>query len=344
MVPHHVGREIIGLFRVRECIAGILFEDIEKLAPRIAFAFDLHLLHVAILFERDAAVDQQIAVILKIQLPFFHEEVHMARQLLGMLDGEQQFIDDLLLFVEQAVGLFGIDRGEAGIFQRIGFAVDRHFISIVIDFFQEQAVFHREAGTPLDDRAFQFELDDRDRLVDLRDLQLFLLRQMLSRNTFWVERRVVFVILLRQIQQRAQIDAVHILDDVQVIIARTNADDVREADFGAGIGADPQHVMVPPLNVEGVVVDERIHDLMRIRPPVVNIADDVQMVDGQALHRIGEADDQFIHLPQGNDLLEHFRVIILFVGELVGLVQELFDDVDELLRQGFAQFRARVFG
>lgn len=57
--------------------------------------------------------------------------------------------------------------------------------------------------------------------------------------------------------------------------------------------------MVAPLYVEPAVIAEDIHDYMRARSAVENVAKDVKLVYAQTLDHVAERDDEFVCLTCG---------------------------------------------
>ena len=63
--------------------------------------------------------------------------------------------------------------------------------------------------------------------------------------------------------------------DGQIAVARAVAHDVRDAAALAERGTHPHDVVVAPLKIHIVKVHQEIHDLVRVRTSVKNIADDM---------------------------------------------------------------------
>ena len=59
--------------------------------------------------------------------------------------------------------------------------------------------------------------------------------------------------------------------------------------------------MIAPLDVPRVILSQRVHDLMGTRSSVVDIAQDMQLVDGQALDNVADGDDEVIGATCGDD-------------------------------------------
>ena len=93
--------------------------------------------------------------------------------------------------------------------------------------------------------------------------------------------------------------------------------------------------MVAPLYVVVAVVGQGVHDDVRSGTAVVDVAEDVEAVDAQALYDLADGLDEWLGLPGGDDGVEDAPVVI---------VQQLLDDVGELPGEGLADLGARVLG
>ena len=117
---------------------------------------------------------------------------------------------------------------------------------------------------------------------------------------------------------------------------------MRDAAALAERGAHPHDVVVAPLDVEGVVLHERVHDDVRIRPAIVDVADDVQALDGQTLDEQAQRLDERAAAIGADDGVDDGGVVGLLVNAVAVLRHQLLDDVGEILRQRLADARARV--
>ena len=158
------------------------------------------------------------------------------------------------------------------------------------------------------------------------------------------ERAGVFAIgVHREGSQRQQVDAIAILQGRQVAKTQAHADHIGHTGSVARRRTNPQQVVVAPLDVEVMVVAQDVHDQVRTRSSVVNIANDVQQVDGQPLDQVGERNDKIVSTSRGDDRTYD----LIHIGRLIRLyrrlMQQLLDDIGKLLRQGFAHLGAGIF-
>ena len=100
--------------------------------------------------------------------------------------------------------------------------------------------------------------------------------------------------------------------------------------------------MVAPLDVDVVVLRQRVHDEVRALAPVVDIAQDVQAVDGEPLDEVAQGGDELVGAVGGDDGADDAVEVVLLVVAVAGLVEQFLDDVGELAWQGLAHLRAGV--
>ena len=176
-----------------------------------------------------------------------------------------------------------------------------------------------------------------------RQLQRLLVHlRVLQQNGLERLAGVVAVLLQRKRRQRQQVDAVAVLQRCEVGVAQTQAQHVADAGVVARGSTHPQHVVIAPLDVPRLVAAHHVHDDVRPRSAVVDVAQDVQLVDGQPLYDVTQGADEVVGAPRRDDGVHddrHVGRLVLVVGTLV---QQLLNDVRELLRQRLAHLRARV--
>ena len=56
-----------------------------------------------------------------------------------------------------------------------------------------------------------------------------------------------------------------------------------------------------PLDVPAVVGLHRVEDEVRSRTTVVDVAEDMQLVDSQAVYHVADGDDEVVGAPRGDD-------------------------------------------
>ena len=71
--------------------------------------------------------------------------------------------------------------------------------------------------------------------------------------------------------QRQQVDAVSVLQDIQVAVSGADADCIGNAPLLARGSPHPQHVVVSPLDIQGMVGHQLVHNHVGPRPPVIYI-------------------------------------------------------------------------
>ncbi len=292
-------------------------------------------------------MEEQVGVADLVHAAVREQAAHVLFQFLAtferMLDAPHQFF----FFDRKGIGVLGIESRPVLVFQLVFLSFDTDRPAVEVDMVEQQAVVHPEFRTAADDLAFQLELYDRDRLVHAGDQLgcLFIegrIRCVRTRDEQFAG--VVSIDFHGECRQGQEVDAIAVLKGCQIAVAHAHADHVGDAPRVAGGGPHPEDVVVAPLDVEVMVVAKRVHDDVGARPAVVDVADDVQQVDRQALDQVAHGDDEVIGPAGRNDRVDD----LVHIGGLVRLVarfvEQFLDDVGELLRQGLAHFRARVFG
>ena len=143
--------------------------------------------------------------------------------------------------------------------------------------------------------------------------------------------------------ERHHVDAVALLERLRVGVAEGEAEHAGYTSLVAGGRAHPENVVVAPLDVPVVVGRERVHDEVSARSAVEDVAEDMELVDGEALDEFAERHDEACGAPRADDGLDNHAHVSLLVAVVAVLVEEFFDDVGKLLRQTFAHFRTGVF-
>ena len=102
--------------------------------------------------------------------------------------------------------------------------------------------------------------------------------------------------------------------------------------------------MVAPLDIQRVIFLQLLHDMVRPRPPVINISQNMQMVHNQTLDQLRKSDDKHFRPAYDYNGLNNLLIVSLFVIELRFLGDKLLDNICKIRRQGFTDFGSGVFG
>ena len=102
--------------------------------------------------------------------------------------------------------------------------------------------------------------------------------------------------------------------------------------------------MVAPLNVDLVVIHQRIQDPVRSRTPVVNIADHMQSGDGQTLDQFSQMYDVVLGPACVDDRLKQALVVICLVFDFCLLVKQFLDQRRHMRRQELPDRFPPIFG
>ena len=211
---------------------------------------------------------------------------------------------------------------------------------------QQTAPFHVPLGAAVEYLRLLLELDDADSLVHLGCQPHGLIVQRVTRQQSWHEliARVVTIGLHRKCCQRYQIDAVAFFQRCQIGISQREPQHIADAGIVASSSTHPEHVMVAPLDVPRVILAQGVQYDVGPGPPVEDVAQDVQLVDGQTLDDVAYRNDKVVSTSRRDDRVYDDRHVCSLVNVIRTLVQQFLNDVCKLLRQRLAHFRTRIFG
>ena len=148
---------------------------------------------------------------------------------------------------------------------------------------------------------------------------------------------VVAVELLGHPLQVAEVDAVAVLHHAVVVVSEGGLQHRADADGTAGRRAHPDHVVVAPLDVHIVVAHQQVKDDVGAGAAVEQVAHDVELVHGQPLDELAEADDELIGAAILDDAADDLAVVEVFVVVLEVGVEQLIQNVTAAGRQNQAQ-------
>ena len=217
-------------------------------------------------------------------------------------------------------------------------------MAFVVDSVKEAPVLHVPLRVALEDASLLLELYDGDGLVHLgRQLQRLVVhaRVWLQQSRYKLLAGVVGVDVEGEGGQWHEVDAI-LLDGGQVGVAQAEAQHVADAGVVAGGGPHPEYVVVAPLYVPGVVLAQGVHNLVGSRAAVVDVAEDVELVDGEPLYDVTDGADEVVGASGGDDGVDDDADVGSLVLVVAALVEQLLDDVGEVLWQRLAHLGACV--
>ena len=100
--------------------------------------------------------------------------------------------------------------------------------------------------------------------------------------------------------------------------------------------------MIAPLDVNRVVGHHLVHDDMRSRTSVIDIAYDMKMIDRQALNQFAERYDKGFRPSHTDNRLDDRIVVGFLVLQIAALRQKFFQYIGKFLRKCLADLRTRV--
>ncbi len=355
-----VSREHLQLFidtRLKGCADHHADVMHQGLAAVTAAGEDLDLLERTVVVEGDGGVEEEVGVGHGVHAAVREKRADVLVKLLGDAEGVVELVHEGLFLRSQETGVrsqvTGVRRQETGVGRQGGEVAALHLVVASVDgtdatgqvdMLQQAAVVHLPLGMTADDLGLFLELDDGDGLVHLGGEQACLLVELLTVVKYLGDELlagVVAVGLEGEGGQGHEVDAV-LLDGGEVGIAQTDAEHVADAGVVAGGGTHPEDVVIAPLDVPRVILAQGVHDLMGARAAVVDVAEDMELVDGQALDHVADGHDEVVCPARGDDGVDDDTDVGGLVAVAQALVEQFLDDIGEVGREGLAHLRTGV--
>ena len=321
-IPHHVQGRFVAIG------PGAFYHDVRIVQQRLAgvpFAAVADPGKLPVLGHGDAAVVEQIAVAAEICAAIFINEVNMAAQGLALPEGGHIFLHQGLFLRRQLIGIGRVDGGPEGRIQGVHAIIQADGVACKVDALQHQPGIHAVARVALDNLPLQLKAQGIQGVV-----QHF--------------ARGAAVHLPGKLRQRAQGDAVAPLQQVGVAVVHGDAQHREDAGRAARRRAQPQDVVVAPLDVDVGVLHQRVQQAGRFAAPVENVAYDVQPLHGQALDELRHGHDDLFRRSGLHNGVQQGVVVAELVFLLVPLdMQQLVQHKAPLRRHLFAHIAAGVF-
>ena len=268
----------------------------------------------------------------------------MLVELLADAEGVVQLLHEQLLLGCQLVGCCRVDGGEMAALHLVFMAVDVACLALIVDGIEQAAILHPPFRMPHEDAGFLLELDDGDGLVHTgRQLEGLVVHAGIGLQQTWHKllAGVVAVDFKRKGGQRYEVDAV-LLDGRQVGVSQTEAQYVADAGIVACRCSHPENVVVAPLDIPGVILSQGVHNLVGSRASVVDIAQNVELVDGQSLYDVADGTDEIVGASRRDDGIDNDGHVGSLVLVVCSLVEQFLDDIGEVLRQRLAYLATSI--
>ena len=181
-----------------------------------------------------------------------------------------------------------------------------------VDVAEEVAALHLKIGVAVDDAALHLEHEDGDGLVH-DGAAVEHTGRIGAAGRIGVghpEGQVVVAIeLLRHPRQLPQVDAIAVFEHPVVVVGQRGLEDSADADGAAGGGAHPDHIMVAPLDIDVMVAHEQVQNDIRAGAAVKQVAHNVQLIHGQPLDELTQADNETVRAAIFNNTAHDLAII-----------------------------------
>ena len=267
-------------------------------------------------------------------------------QFLANLEGVVQFLHQQFFLRAQPVRLFRVDGREVAGSHLIFLSVHHHCSLLEVYLFEESAFLHLPFRVFLEELTFYLKLDYGDGLVHQGGESLCLLVHGCSTARHLrleLLAGVVAVGVHRKGGKWDEVDAVSFFQGSQVGIAQRETDNVADAGIVAGSCSHPEHVVVTPLHIPAVIAAHLVEDDMCAWTTVVDVAQNMELVDGKALDNVGDGYDEVVGTPCTDDGVYDDVDVSCLVMVFSMLMQEFLDDVGEVAWQRLAHLGTGVF-
>ncbi len=250
---------------------------------------------------------------------------------------------DRILFLCQCIRVFRVNRREIHIIHDVFLAVYHDGPFFKIDFIQQEPVLHTELRVTFDNLCFHLPLHNGNCLMHLCNHFEILIAQHLVPLRRKLVAGVISIFFHGKRCQRQKVNSIVFLNGIQICVPRLDTQHIADQRLTACRCPHPCDIVVAPLNIYGMVSGQDIHNLRRIRPSVIDISDNMQLVNGKPLYQVAECDNKTVSLVKVDNRMYDFRIIHFLVHTAAVLVQQLFYNIRKFLRQSLTHLGTRIF-
>ena len=318
---------------------------VQQCLPAETLTFYFHALKSAVFVHGNTAVEHQITVADLIHGTLGQQKTDMPPQFLAVPEGVGEYGHQFLLRLRKPHGTVRVHRGKSAVPESVYPLANLHRPAAEIHSGKQIPLPHLPLRMGMDQLGLQLQLDHRDGLMHL------------SRQVS-VDRIINIVVIGMGIIQRTGIVAVHlpgkngkgphiqsvaVLQQVKIVVLDGNPDHIGDKSSVAGGCPDPGNIMVAPLNIHIVHVHQFVQNDIRPGPPVKDISDDVQLVNGQRLDQMAEGDNEGLRNSRLNNGSNDIVIIALLV-HILGHVQQFIHYVAQFPRNPLPHPGSGVLG
>ena len=250
-----------------------------------------------------------------------------------------QTVNYILFFGNKGVWICRVECWPQLILHLILIAVDDNDTLFLVYTLHKTTVHHVPFGVLHGNLSRQFELDYRYCLMHLRNKTHILFGEvgtLLIHTRLINLARVIGILLHCKRSKRNHIYRIAILQGCGVCIAKRQAQHTRNTASVAGSRTHPQHIVVTPCDVKMVIFAKSIHNVMRTRTAVENIAKNMQAVDYKTLYQVAQRSDEVVGTSCTYYSVDDDIEVRLFVLNIVSLMHQLLNDICILLGKALA--------
>ena len=205
----------------------------------------------------------------------------------------------------------------------------------IVNLVQKQAISHLILRVAQDGLSFELKLDDRDGLVHLSHELRRACKARIILKILGLENcaRITTISLHGKVGQRQQIDAIPLLEGLDIGIADADTQHRGDQRPVARKSTHPEDIVVAPLDIIIAHRREDLHDLGCTRAAVEDVANDMPSIDGQGMDEVGDGYEQLLCPTRINNRINDGMEIAGAVALDTRLVEQLLDDISKILGQ-----------
>ena len=192
-----------------------LVDLVHQFLTPIFLSSDIDTLETAILVQRHGSMIQKVRITYQIHAAIGKQTTHVLFQLFTIHERIVQLIYQFFFFIRQAIRIFRIYCREVRITHLVLLTFINKNTALKIDLLQQLPVLHAKFRTAVDYIRFQFKLNNRNRLVHLRDepQSLFVISR-IRKVHFRSENstRIIGISIHGKCSQGKKIDAVSVFE------------------------------------------------------------------------------------------------------------------------------------
>ena len=207
---------------------------------------------------------------------------------------------------------------------------------------QKISVFQLKSRIFFDNLPFYLKLDNRNRLMHLHVQHCFagiIVRIILQ---FKAATWIIPICVQCKCSKRQEVNSIAILQNLQICISCTDADNICNTALLSCCRPHPEHVMISPLDIHRMITHQLVHNNMWSRPTIINISYNMQMIYSKSLDQFTQSHNKLFGTFDPDDRIYNRIIIGLLIHNICFLCNQFLNDISKFRRQSFSDFRSGI--